>query len=80
MENQGYHQEHIYAEIAAIDPADYVNVSKTTFEQVKEKSQEDKSPELLKETVQKGWPQEKAQVQPEVREYWPCRDEIAVQD
>ena len=36
--------------------------------------------EPQKEIVQKGWPQEKEQVEPEIREYWPYGDEIAVQD
>ena len=34
----------------------------------------------LAEIIANGWPERKTQVPPNVRDYWPYRDELAVQD
>ena len=70
----------ICEEVTSINAADYVYLTRTTWEQIRDRSRQDNSLQKLKETVMKGWPSEKVNAQPEVKEYWNYCDEIAVQD
>ena len=66
-------------DIEEIDPDLYHDVSDRTLLQVREATVADDNLMTLAEMVTYGWPDDKSQVPPNVREYWPYRDELAVQ-
>lgn len=61
------------------EPA-YLNVSDKRLEQIKQHTDQDEYLQLLKSSVLVGWPDVKEEAPLTVRECWPYRDEISVQN
>ena len=66
-------------DIKEIDPDLYHDVSDRTLLQVREAIVADDNLMTLAEMVTYGWPDDKSQVPPNIREYWPYRGELVVQ-
>ena len=54
--------------------------SDVRLQEVKEATKKDSTLQLLRQTVQSGWPRKRTQVPKEVQEYWNIRDEISETD
>ena len=54
--------------------------SDVRLQEVKEATKKDSTLQLLRQTVQSGWPRKGIQVPKEVQEYWNIRDEISETD
>ena len=54
--------------------------SDVQLQEVKEATKIDSTMQLLRQTVQSGWPRKRTQVPKEVQEYWNVRDEISETD
>ena len=72
-------ENELMQDIKEIDPDLYHDVSDRTLLQVPEATVADDNLMTLAEMVTYGWPDDKSQVPPNIREYWPYRDELAVQ-
>ncbi|XP_019628682.1 PREDICTED: uncharacterized protein K02A2.6-like [Branchiostoma belcheri] len=53
-----------------------VNVTTTKLEQIQEETSKDE--EL--QTITRGWPEKRSEVQPLIREYWTIRDDISIEN
>ena len=72
-------ENELMQDIEEIDPDLYHDVSDRTLLQVREATVADDNLMTLAEMVTYGWPYDKSQVPPNIREYWSYRDELAVQ-
>ena len=72
-------ENELMQDIEEIDPDLYHDVSDRTLLQIREATVSDDNLMTLAEMVTYGWPDDKSQVPPNIREYWPYRDELAVQ-
>ena len=66
-------------EAAAIQQADYLNVTSQRLAQIRKHTEEDVCLETLKSVVLGGWPEHKEESPVTVRDYWAIRDEISAQ-
>ena len=73
-------EELLMKEIEGTDPNIFHNMTDTTLQKVVTTTSQDGNLMTLAETIANGWPEDKTQVPPNVRDYWPYRDELAVQD
>ena len=55
-------------------------VSKDRLIQIKHASTDDPTLQVLRETIQQGWPESKTEVPPAVQAYFDFRDELTIQD
>ena len=67
-------------EIEGTDPNIFHNMTDTTLQKVITATSKDGNLMTLADVIANGWPEDKTQVPPNVRDYWPYRDELAVQD
>jgi hypothetical protein len=67
-------------DIEEIDPSVYHNVTDKTLKKVAEATAEDENLLTLASLITYGWPCDKTQTPFNVREYWPYRDELSVQN
>lgn len=58
----------------------YLPVSPEKYQQLKEATAKDEDLQILQDIVLEGWPEDKADVPPELRPYWTFRDEISCID
>ena len=73
-------EELLMKEIEATDPNIFHNMTGATFQKVATATSKDGNLITLAEIVANGWPEDKTQVPPNVRDYRLYRDELAVQD
>ena len=73
-------EELLMKEIEGTDPNIFHNMTDATLQKVVTATSKDGNLMTLAETIANGWPEDKTQVPPNVRDYWPYRDELAVQD
>ena len=73
-------EEQLMKDIEEIDPNVYHNVTDKTLQKVAEATVEDENLSTLATLIMHGWPRDKTQVPFNVREYWPYRDELSIQD
>ncbi len=69
-------QEHVQL----INQAEYLNVTDHRLEIIRVHTERDDALQALKTTVLAGWPDEKEKTSHLIREFWPYRDEISVQN
>ena len=50
------------------------------MEEFKEETAKDETLQLLSRKVIQGWPDSVKKIDPEVKPYWPLRDDISVED
>ena len=72
-------ENELMQDIEEIDQDLYHDVSDRTLLQDNEATVADDNLMTSAEMVTYGWPDDKSQVPPNIREYWPYRDELAVQ-
>ena len=65
---------------AAIQQADYLNVTCQRLAQIRKHTEEDVCLQTLKSVVLGGWPEHKEESPMAIRDYWAIRDEISAQD
>ena len=73
-------EEQLMKDIEEIDPKVYHNVTDETLKRVAKATSEDENLLTLATMITYGWPADKLQVPFNVREYWPYRDELSIQD
>jgi len=73
-------EERLMKEIEGTDPNIFHNMTDATRQKVATATSKDGNLMNLAEIIAIGWPEDKTHVPPNVRDYWPCRDELAVQD
>ena len=75
-------EEKLMKDIEEIDPNIYHNVTDGTLKKVAEATctSEDENLLTLAAMIMYGWPSDKLQVPFNVRDYWPYRDELSIQD
>ena len=73
-------EELLMKEIEGTDPNIFHNMTDTTLQKVVTATSKDGNLMTLADVIANGWPEDKTQVPPNVRDYWPYRDELAVQD
>ena len=73
-------EELLMKEIEGTDPNIFHNMTDATLQEVATATSKDGNLMTLAEIIANGWPEDKTQVPPNVRDYWPYRDELAVQD
>ena len=73
-------EELLMKEIEGTDPNIFHNMTDATLQKVATATSKDGNLMTLAEIIANGWPEDKTQVPPNVRDYWPYRDELAVQD
>ena len=64
----------------AVDHTETLPVSRARFEQIKKANEADTVMKKLAETIQYGWPNNKKDVNNEIRAYWDVRDQLTIQD
>ncbi|KAI8487979.1 hypothetical protein Bbelb_344270 [Branchiostoma belcheri] len=57
-----------------------VNVTTTKLEQIQEETSKDEELQTLAQTITRGWPEKRSEVQPLIREYWTIRDDISIEN
>ena len=67
-------------EVNSISPATYLPLSQERYLELQQKTASDEVLQMLRETVQKGWPSEKARLPNCLHPYWSFRDEISCLD
>ena len=70
----------VYAELEAVNQANFLNVTPTRYEQIQSATDKDAALQAVIQVVLKGWPAQRDNVAPAAREYWPFRDEMSIQD
>ena len=65
-------------QLYAVKSIDFLSVSKEKHEEIKKKTQEELTP--LKDTILKGWPDSKTNVEPVAKPFWDSRAELTVSD
>ena len=73
-------EELLMKEIEGTDSNTFHNMTDATLQKVATATSKDGNLMTLAEIIANGWPEDKTQVPPNVRDYWPYRDELAVQD
>lgn len=73
-------ENQLMKDIEEIDPNVYHNVTDKTLKKVADATTEDENLLTLATLIMYGWPSDKIQVPFNVREYWPYRDELSIQD
>jgi hypothetical protein len=73
-------ENQLMKDIEEIDPSVYHNVTDKTLKKVAEATAEDENLLTLASLITYGWPCDKTQTPFNIREYWPYRDELSVQD
>ena len=73
-------EELLMKEIEGTDPNIFHNMTDTTLQKVITATSKDGNLMTLADVIANEWPEDKTQVPPNVRDYWPYRDELAVQD
>jgi hypothetical protein len=73
-------ENQLMKDIEEIDPSVYHNVTDKTLKKVAEATAEDEDLLTLASLIMYGWPCDKTQTPFNVREYWPYRDELSVQN
>jgi len=73
-------QEALFKECENIDLLCDLSVSDRRLEQIKTETAADESLQCLLRVVGDGWPDQKSATLMSIREYWPFRDEITMQD
>uniref|UniRef100_A0A8C4S4R6 Gypsy retrotransposon integrase-like protein 1 n=1 Tax=Erpetoichthys calabaricus TaxID=27687 RepID=A0A8C4S4R6_ERPCA len=63
-----------------VNQADYLNVTDQRLTQIRQHTEKDENLQALKSTVLTGWPNLKEDTNLAVREYWPYREELSVQN
>ena len=67
-------------EIKRTDPNIFHNMTDAILQKVATATSKDGNLITLAEIIANGWPEDQTQVPPNVQNYWPDRDELAVQD
>ena len=57
-----------------------IHASPITLERIREHTEKDLTMRLLKQTIYEGWPDQKSECRPELREYWLMREDLGVED
>ena len=73
-------ENELMKDIEEVDPNVYHNVMDKSLKKVAEATAEDDNLLTLSTLIMFGWPSDKTQVPFNVRDYWPYRDELSVQD
>ncbi len=73
-------ENELMKDIEEVDPNLYHNVTDKSLKKVAEATAEDDNLLTLSTLIMFGWPSDKTQVPFNVRDYWPYRDELSVQD
>ncbi|KAJ8290613.1 hypothetical protein GJAV_G00015280 [Gymnothorax javanicus] len=66
--------------IEHINMADYLNVTDKRLLQIQRHTDDDGQLQAVKATILKGWPTEKNDAEQVVRDYWPIKEELSVQN
>jgi len=73
-------EQALYDDIAAVDQAKHLHLGTATQQQMQRATTADPVLQSLATTILTGWPDTKEEVPVNIREYWPFRDEMTVQD
>ena len=73
-------EEELIREIEAIDLNVFHNMTDVTLQKLALATSQDGNLNTLADMISYGWPEDKTQVPPNVRDFSPYRDELAVQD
>ena len=75
-------ENRLYDEITQIDVDIYIyhNVSDITLQKVKRATEEDQVLQNLASTIIRGFPDDKSQLEPDLKIYWPYRDELSAEN
>ena len=69
-------EELLMKEIEGTDPNIFHNMTDTTLQKVVTATSKDGNLMTLADVIANGWPEDKTQVPPNVRDYWPYRDNL----
>lgn len=72
--------EQLMTEIEDIDCDMYHNVGDITMDKIRVATETDATLQLLAAQITRGFPSDKNQMDPEIRHYWPYRDELSVEN
>ena len=72
-------EQELADEIADIRMEDYLFVTDQRLEQIRKETSRDTVLPALMDTIKAGWPSDKNKCPPNIREYWPYRDELSTQ-
>ena len=63
-----------------VNMVDYLPISAGRIQEIRQATQNDVNLKILKDTILAGWPEDKHQVNENIRVYFKFRDELSVQD
>ena len=63
-----------------VNMVDYLPISASRIQEIRQATENDANPKILKDTILAGWPEDKHQVSENIRVYFKLRDELSVQD
>ena len=66
--------------LEAVDHTEALPVSHAHLEQIKRANETDPIMETLAETILSGWPNDKKDVDDNIRSYWDVRDQLTIQE
>lgn len=70
----------VEAEIETVNMIHYLPISEERRQRIQTETERDQALQVLKRRILQGWPDDKGQVEDEVRPYFDMRDELSVQD
>lgn len=67
-------------DVEQINQAEYLNVTDRRLRQIQQHTDQDERLQAVKLTILAGWPNHKDDTSLAVRDFWPCKEELSVQD
>ena len=75
-----HQQSDVEKEVESIHTVNHLAISQEQLAEIQKETLNDPSLQRLKETIIKGWPNNKAKVAEAIQQYFSIRDELSVQD
>ena len=75
-----HQQSDVEKEVESIHTVNHLAISQERLAEIQKETLNDPSLQRLKETIIKGWPNNKAKVAEDIQQYFSIRDELSVQD
>jgi hypothetical protein len=73
-------EEELREDIASVNQADHMNLSKGTQDLIQRATLTDPTLQLLAKYIMLGWPEDRERTGTAIREYWNIRDELTIHD
>lgn len=73
-------EDGIFKEIQEINMTDHINVTKKRLEEIQRETKNDTNLQTLKDVILAGWPNSIAEIPTHIRDYWPFKEELGVQN